>query len=195
MDKYFEKAFTFTLQHEGKFSTDPNDPGNWTGGKKGKGILKGTKYGISAKAYPKLDIQSLALNDANSIYYRDYWLLSGAWRLAPTAPSIAYRLFDLSVNCGISRASRLLQEALNAVCLGEVPPRRRAAWRERIVRLTFGRPLIVDGKVGPITAEVAAACPYKTAIHTAYCGEAYSFYKALDPAYLAGWLERLGSMP
>lgn len=195
MDQHFEKAFTFTLQHEGKFSTDPDDPGNWTGGRKGKGILKGTKYGISAKAYPKLNIQGLTLDNANAIYYRDYWLLSGAWRLSSFAPFIAYRLFDLSVNCGASRASKLLQKALNEVCLGEVLPRRRAAWRERIVRLTHGRPLLVDGKVGPITAEVAANCPYTTALHMAYCGEAYTFYKALDPAYLAGWLERLGSMP
>ena len=48
MNENFDKAFDWVMKWEGIFSDDPNDPGNWTGGQPGKGILKGTKFGISA---------------------------------------------------------------------------------------------------------------------------------------------------
>ena len=55
----FEKAFERLIGHEGGYSTDRNDPGNWTGGKVGSGTFKGTKYGIAANTYPNLDIKNL----------------------------------------------------------------------------------------------------------------------------------------
>lgn len=58
---------------EAGFSVDPTDPGNWTGGEPNAGTLKGTKYGISAKAYPDLDIANLTLDQAQAIRRRDYW--------------------------------------------------------------------------------------------------------------------------
>lgn len=57
----------------GGWTINPNDPGNWTGGKKGVGQLKGTKYGIAANTYPHLDIRNLTLEEADAIYRRDYW--------------------------------------------------------------------------------------------------------------------------
>ena len=43
MDDLFQDAYAFTFRKEGKTSMDPNDPGNWTGGKRGKGVLKRIK--------------------------------------------------------------------------------------------------------------------------------------------------------
>lgn len=57
----------------GGWTINPNDPGNWTGGRKGVGELKGTKYGIAANTYPNLDIKNLTLAEADAIYIRDYW--------------------------------------------------------------------------------------------------------------------------
>jgi len=187
----FEEAFSFTLRHEGKTSMDPNDPGNWTGGKVGKGTLKGTQYGVSAKAYPLLDIQSLTINDARAIYFRDYWLPSGANRFSDKAPELACRFYDLAVNCGVGGAAKMLQRAVNVVCLGEVLPLRRAKWRQAIVQMMHGKPLLVDGKIGPLTGEVIRTCPYPLALHAALRGEAYMHYKQLDPGYIPGWLVRL----
>lgn len=187
----FDRGYTFTLQHEGKTSMDPYDPGNWTGGKVNKGELRGTNCGISAAAYPHLQIMQLTPAEIRALYFRDYWLRCGASRFAYKAPVLACRLFDLSVNCGITRASKFLQRAINVVCLGEVAPQRQAAWRQDLVRLTQGKPLQVDGNVGPLTAEVIQGCPHKAALHAALCGEAYIHYKALDPANIAGWLNRL----
>ena len=68
-----------THKEEGSFTANggwtinPNDPGNWTGGRKGVGQLKGTKYGIAANTYPNLDIKNLTLEQADQIYIRDYW--------------------------------------------------------------------------------------------------------------------------
>lgn len=57
----------------GGWTDNPNDPGNWTGGAKGKGTLKGTKWGIAANTYPNLDIKNLTRQQADEIYIRDYW--------------------------------------------------------------------------------------------------------------------------
>jgi len=55
----FDQAFALVVGIEGGFSTDQNDPGNWTSGKVCIGEFKGTKYGISAASYPHLDIPNL----------------------------------------------------------------------------------------------------------------------------------------
>lgn len=39
----FTPSMGIVLQHEGGFTDDRRDPGNWTGGKVGKGVLLGTK--------------------------------------------------------------------------------------------------------------------------------------------------------
>ncbi|WP_236513543.1 glycosyl hydrolase 108 family protein, partial [Escherichia coli] len=58
----FDQAFKVTIGHEGSFTLNKNDAGNWTGGKVGVGQLKGTKYGIAANSYPNLDIKNLTLD-------------------------------------------------------------------------------------------------------------------------------------
>lgn len=189
----FAQALSFTLQREGKTSMDPDDPGNWTGGKVGAGELKGTKFGISAAAYPGVDIQGLTLEEAALLYRTHYWMHPKFDQVAAVAPDVAARLFDLGVNCGTGGAARMLQLALNTVCAGEVAPQRRAAWRQKVVRVLGGKVLRVDGAIGPVTLEVLQACPYKVAVLTALVGEAYNHYRRLNPLYIPGWLERLGS--
>ncbi|RYC28946.1 hypothetical protein D3273_26555 [Lichenibacterium minor] len=51
-DEFRRAVLPFTLHHEGGSSVDPRDPGNWTGGKRGRGKLVGTKYGIPASSHP-----------------------------------------------------------------------------------------------------------------------------------------------
>lgn len=111
MSTNFDKAFKLVVGEEGGFSKDPEDPGNWTGGKKGLGILKGTKYGISAASYPNLDIVNLTLDKAKSIYLANYWNPCGCDELSF---QVALPLFDCAVNCGKNEAIILLQRALGA---------------------------------------------------------------------------------
>jgi lysozyme family protein len=125
----FRRAIGFTLSDriEGDFTDDPEDRGNWTGGAKGKGELKGTKYGISAAAYPHLDIASLRKDEAIDIYWRDYWI---PVRGDDLPPRLAGLVFDAAVNHGVGDAARMLQRAVGATVDGVIGPRTLAASRQ-----------------------------------------------------------------
>lgn len=121
MSPAFLRAFAFTCSEkiEGGYSDDKNDPGNYTGGKIGEGELLGTKFGISAKAYPLLDIKSLTREQARDIYARDYWLAAKCDQLPPR---LALCHFDFAVNAGIDRANKVLQRSLGVVDDGVIGP-------------------------------------------------------------------------
>ena len=90
------------LSHEGGFTDDRRDPGNWTGGKVGAGLLKGTKFGIAANTYPALDIKNLTRAQAVAIYRWDFWERARCDRLPAV---VAFQLLDGAVNSGIAQAS------------------------------------------------------------------------------------------
>src|ERR1700686_3857871 len=104
----FNTAFMALIGNEGRYSLDPRDRGNWTGGAINSGACKGTKYGISAAAYPNLDIENLSVFDAEAIYQRDYWRAAGCDQV-PDA--LNFDLFDMAVNSGVTRAVKALQTA------------------------------------------------------------------------------------
>jgi len=96
----FNKAIGKTLAHEGgaKFTDDPSDRGG------------ATKYGISQRAYPNVDIRNLTEQQARDIYKRDYWDRIRGDEI--TSQAIAENIFDTAVNMGVRTASRLAQVAL-----------------------------------------------------------------------------------
>jgi lysozyme family protein len=151
----FEHAITITLQHEGGYVNDPADPGGET------------RYGISKRAFPKVDIANLTINKAKAIYKAFYWE-RGPHLIKH--PSLAAKYFDLCVNAGVSRASKWLQEASNL----------------------FGAALAIDGVVGPVTAEYINRYPHPEALLCALKGLAFNHYVNINkPRFLAGWLNRL----
>jgi len=93
MKKDFDKALKFVLKWEGGYSNDPRDPGGET------------KYGISKRSYPELDISKLTLKQAKEIYYQNYWLKCGCDEL-PYPFNIV--VFDTAVNMGRHRAMEFL---------------------------------------------------------------------------------------
>lgn len=105
----FDEAFTRVLGHEGGYSGDSHDRGNWTTGVIGKGKLLGTKYGISAMSYPNLNIPDLTRGQAKAIYKRDFWDRVNGDSLHP---ALAYQLFDAAINHGPGNAIRMLQRAV-----------------------------------------------------------------------------------
>ena len=111
MSDRFDLCFDRVVGHEGGLSLDRNDRGNWTSGKIGVGSLNGTKYGISAMAYPHLDIRNLTLQEAKDIYRRDYW---NKCRCDDLPTAIDYLVFDAAVNHGNSRSAKFLQTAVGA---------------------------------------------------------------------------------
>jgi len=92
----FEKYIDKVLAHEGGYVNDPTDRGGET------------KYGISKKAYPHLDIKNLTIEQAKEIYRVDYWEKNSC-HLLPDG--IDYVHFDTAINMGGNRAAKLLQLA------------------------------------------------------------------------------------
>lgn len=82
----FEQAVAFTLSWEGGYAEDSGGP---------------TKYGISQRSYPTLDIKNLTLDQAKAIYYEDYWLKSKAY--LEDYPAFIMR-FDIAVLMGVNRS-------------------------------------------------------------------------------------------
>jgi lysozyme family protein len=120
----FERAFAVVVGHEGGFCTERADPGNWTGGAVGCGALRGTKFGISAAAYPAEDIANLTPEAAAAIYRRDYWDRVLGDRLSPP---LALLVFDAAVNNGVMRAAGWLQGTVGATVDGRLGPETLAA--------------------------------------------------------------------
>lgn len=95
----FTKAMQFISKWEwmnkedGAFTDHPADPG-------GK-----TKWGISQKAYPDLNIANLKKTDAYAIYFADYWLKAGCNEMEFP---LACTVFDTAINMGVSKAKDFL---------------------------------------------------------------------------------------
>ena len=115
----FDKAFDRLIGHEGNYSNEVDDPGNWTGGRIGKGELKGTKFGIAANTYGDLDIEHLTLAAAKDIYYRDWWLKAGADHFDA---AVVFQLWDFAINAGMPTSIRALQRAASVADDGNVGP-------------------------------------------------------------------------
>ena len=116
----FDKAFELLIGHEGGFTQNPKDAGNWTGGKVGYGVNKGTKYGIASNSYPDLDIKNLTLDHAKLIYKRDYWNKVKGDELPM---GISFHVFDMAVNSGVSRSIKLLQKTVGTIEDGIIGPK------------------------------------------------------------------------
>lgn len=127
----FDDAFAYVVGEEGKLSLDPQDRGNWTGGQVGVGELKGTKYGVSAAAYPLLDIPNLPLSDAKSLAKREYWDKIGGDVLQY---GIALCMFDFGYNAGIHEAVTTAQRALDLVVDGVLGPKTMVALEDASVK-------------------------------------------------------------
>lgn len=116
----FDKCFDRVIGHEGGYSDNPKDPGNWTGGRVGIGKLKGTKFGIAANTYKNIDIKSLTVEQAKAIYYEDFWQALGMDRFIP---AMQYQIFDASFNHGMKNASKMYQRAVGTKDDGIIGPK------------------------------------------------------------------------
>lgn len=116
----FDTVFERVIGHEGGYSDDPRDPGNWTGGRCGVGKMLGTKYGLAANTYPDLDIKNLTLDQAKAIYYRDWWNALGMERFSN---AMQFQMFDAAFNHGMRNASKIYQRAVGAADDGIIGPK------------------------------------------------------------------------
>ncbi|CAN7311273.1 glycoside hydrolase family 108 protein [Acidovorax delafieldii] len=95
------------LSHEGGYVNDPNDPGGET------------KWGISKRSYPHLNIKDLTRQDAIAIYQRDFWQRVQGDKLP--VPFV-FQALDAAVNHGIGNAVRWMQRAAGVADDGVIGP-------------------------------------------------------------------------
>lgn len=158
------QCIDLVLRHEGGYTINPNDPGNWSGNEVGSGVLRGTKFGIAAGSHPEIhDIHALTIEDAEQIYVNQYWSAMHGDSL-PVA--LAMVTLDAGVMSGVSRGAKWLQAALG---------------------------LVADGVIGPVTIEAANACPdIRDAVKSA-CSFRLAFLRKLPDwvTFGHGWGDRV----
>ena len=106
----FDTTFSRLIDSEGGYVNNPADPGGET------------KFGISKRSYPDVDIANLTLDQAKAIYLRDFWN-----PLGDAHPAIKFQCFDFAVNSGIQTAIRKLQLAVGVADDGHWGPKSAAA--------------------------------------------------------------------
>lgn len=154
----FDEAFNLTVSLEGGYVNDSDDSGGET------------KYGISKKQYPDIDIENLTLAEAKDIYRNDYWRNYGGIN----CQIIANKMFDIAVNCGQETANHMLQLSL----------------------IKCGYSVKRDGIFGPETLAATNSCYNSKWLMSELQLQLihhYLFTVASNPAkmkYLKGWISR-----
>lgn len=153
MPDTFEECIPIILEAEGGYVNDPADPGGET------------KFGISKRAFPKINIADLTIQQAKAIYKEYYWDRARIERL----PShLRLVVFDACVNMGNVAAIRLLQR------LAEVAE---------------------DGVVGRVTAARATQITFQRYLQARrdfYQGIVAR--RPASRKFLRGWLLRIGKL-
>ena len=114
MKTTFNEIIEKVLKHEGGYVNDPKDMGGET------------KYGITKRFYPDVDIKNLTIEKAKEIYLNDYWKPA---KCDSVPPHLRHIYFDMCVNFGRGGAVRVLQQAA----------------------VSKGHKISVDGGIGPNT--------------------------------------------
>lgn len=148
----FEKAVEFVLRFEGDFLDDSRDSGG------------ATKFGISSRSYPDLDIKNLTRMQAIEIYRADYW---NRLKANECPAQIAIVLFDAAVNQGLISAIRMLQKSLGVT---------------------------VDGIMGPLTIAAALRADLRKVIPEFIARRGYQYALHPEVARFGlGWFRRLAA--
>jgi len=112
--KDFNEIIEKVLEHEGGYVNDPKDLGGET------------KYGITKRFYPDIDIKNLTIEQAKDIYKSDYWDRN---KVESLPQNLWHIYFDMCVNMGKRTAVKVLQRAA----------------------VNKGKNIEVDGGLGPMT--------------------------------------------
>ena len=99
MKTTFDEIIDGVLEHEGGYVNDPKDLGGET------------KYGITKRFYPDVDIKNLTVKEAKQIYYDDYWVKN---KVPQMPDNLKHIYFDMCINQGKGTAVKVLQRAVNS---------------------------------------------------------------------------------
>jgi lysozyme family protein len=125
---YFDKALALVLEHEGGFVDHPRDPGGATN----FGITLNTFRTYIGKSDASVgELKRISAQRVAEIYRNGYWnkIAGDRW-----SAGVAIMLFDTAVNCGPSRALKILQASAGTRPDGLVGPATRAAVAKKPAR-------------------------------------------------------------
>lgn len=152
----FQSIISNTLKNEGGYVSDPSDPGGET------------KFGISKRSHPDLDIRDLSVGEAKSIYRKEYYEDTNINCLSDY--KLTRKVFDVGVNIGPKRAITFLQSTMN----------------------DLGYELEVDGILGPKTLDTVNSHDAQVEIIKLFKDRVKKYYKSLkSKRFEKGWLRRL----
>lgn len=109
----FNALIVGIIANEGGYVHDPDDPGGET------------KYGISKRVHPTLDIKNLTIAQAEDIYRTHYWNRIQGDKIISN--DVAWVIFDAAVNIGVKRAIKRAQRIVDVVDDGIVGEKTLAA--------------------------------------------------------------------
>jgi lysozyme family protein len=164
--KNFDDCFGALMGNEGGFTDNPNDPGNWSSGVVGQGMLEGTMWGVSAPVARANGytgpMQDLPQSLAKAIAKKKYW---DPYQLDQIDPNIAFQVMDAAYNGG-----------------------HPAQWMQQSAGVT------ADGVIGAQTiAAIRAANVYQFIMRFDSCRLDYlASLKAL-PSFAGGWMRRIAN--
>lgn len=143
-----------TIEFEGGYVNNPLDAGGET------------KYGISKRSYPSVDIKNLGIDDATDIYLKDYWKRLNLHLLL--SEKICWKVFDIGVNMGLTTGIRFLQKV--------------AKVKE-------------DGVLGPLTADIVNSLPEETILNQLIEYQLLRYVEIVEKknsqiVFLKGWVRR-----
>lgn len=95
--KKFDLFMIVVFRHEGGYVNDPDDLGGET------------KFGITKRRYPNLDIKNLTKEKAKELYYKDFYVPMEIEKIKN--PLLALHHFDMGINAGIGNAKKILAAA------------------------------------------------------------------------------------
>ena len=161
----FTDALRFVLAREGGYVNDPVDPGG------------PTNHGVTQKVYdsyrqshglPVRSVRDIAPDEVAHLYDTRYWDPVLGDELLALDGNLALQVFDMAVNAGVGRATKLLQRALHVE---------------------------EDGVPGPATMRALRAADLPT-LRDKFLAEREIFYRSLVTQkpqlgkFLSGWLKR-----
>ena len=142
----------------GGHTNDPDDKGGET------------KWGISKRSHPELNIKTLTFQQAQEVYYKRYYNVMYDY-ISDNA--IAFKLFDMGILTGTNKAVKLLQKEI----------------------VKNGYLIRIDGIFGPLTLTALNLCKGPLT-YERYVTRYNKYFKLIslkwnNKKYLKGWLNRL----
>lgn len=120
MKENFDNAFALMLRHEGGYVNNPADPG----GRTNLGVTQKAWEAYVGRTVDETAMRALTPEIVKPFYKAKYW---DKVRGDELPDGVDYAVFDLAVNSGVGKASKLLQSAVGAPADGMVGAKTLAA--------------------------------------------------------------------